>query len=254
MPRTLLKDEYWTKLLPILRDLGVYCKPNLRLIFEGILYRVRTGIPWRDLPEYFGKHHTVYTAYNRWSAKGIFAEALKKLSQDCDLEWVAIDGSYVRAHQHSAGASWLSEEEEHAIGMSRGGMTGKIHLAADASGNPVGIIMTAGNINDISVAPELLDNIDLAGTELVNADKGYDSDRLREQIEESGAKANIPYRQDREEKNKDMDWYLYKIKHLVENTFCRLKHFRAIASRYDKLKRNFHSTVLLGCIVMWLPL
>ncbi len=104
----------------------------------------------------------------------------------------AIDGSYVRAHQHSAGPSALSEEEEHAIGMSRGGMTGKIHLAADASGNPVGIIMTAGNINDISVAPELLDNINLAGTELVNADKDYDSDRFREQIEESGAKTNIP--------------------------------------------------------------
>ncbi|QRQ83122.1 transposase [Paralysiella testudinis] len=61
MPRTLLKDEHWTKLLPILRDLGIYSKPNLRRILEGILYRIRTGIPWRDLPEYFGKYHTVYT-------------------------------------------------------------------------------------------------------------------------------------------------------------------------------------------------
>ena len=64
MPRTLLKDEHWTKLLPILRDLGIYSKPNLRRILEGILYRIRTGIPWRDLPEYFGKYHTVYPALN----------------------------------------------------------------------------------------------------------------------------------------------------------------------------------------------
>ena len=254
MPRTLLKDEHWTKLLPILRDLGIYSKPNLRRILEGILYRIRTGIPWRDLPEYFGKYHTVYTAYNRWSEKGIFTAILKQLSQESDLEWVAIDGSYIRAHQHCAAASALSAQEDHAIGMSRGGRTSKIHLAVDAAGNPIEVIVTAGNIHDVTVAPELLDNINLAETELVNADKGYDSDRLREQIEQSGAKANIPYKSKREEKNKDMDWYLYKIRHLVENAFCRLKHFRAIASRYDKLKRNFHSTVLLGCIVMWLPL
>ena len=55
-------------------------------------------------------------------------------------------------------------------------------------------------------------------------------------------------------KNKDMDWYLYKIRHLVENTFARLKHYRSIATRYDKLKRNYLSMVLLGCIMVWLPL
>ena len=49
-------------------------------------------------------------------------------------------------------------------------------------------------------------------------------------------------------------WYLYKIRHLVENAFARLKHYRAIATRYDKLKRNYLSTVLLGCIMVWLPL
>ena len=59
---------------------------------------------------------------------------------------------------------------------------------------------------------------------------------------------------DWEEKNRDMDWYLYKIRHLVENAFARLKHYRAIATRYDKLKRNYLSTVLLGCIMVWLPL
>ncbi len=51
-----------------------------------------------------------------------------------------------------------------------------------------------------------------------------------------------------------MDWYLYKIRHLVENTFARLKHFRGIATRYDKLKRNYENSVALACIFIWLPL
>ena len=165
-----------------------------------------------------------------------------------------MDGSHIRAHQHSAGAATYSGEDEHAIGMSRGGMTSKIHLMVDACGNPLEVIITAGNINDISVAPELIAAIDLAETQAVIADKGYDSDKLRAQIEEEGSQANIPYKRDREEKNKDMDWYLYKIRHLVENTFARLKHYRAIATRYDKLKRNYLSMVLLGCIMVWLPL
>ena len=124
----------------------------------------------------------------------------------------------------------------------------------DACGNPLEVIVTAGNINDVSVAPELIAAVDLAETDVVSADKGYDSDKLRAQIEQGGSKANIPCKRDREEKNKDMDWYLYKIRHLVENTFARLKHQRAIATRYDKLKRNYLSTVLLGCIMVWLPL
>ena len=81
-----------------------------------------------------------------------------------------------------------------------------------------------GNVNDVSIAPELIAAVDLAETEVVSADKGYDSDKLRAQIEEEGSKANIPYKRDREEKNRDMDWYLYKIRHLVENAFARLKH------------------------------
>ena len=124
----------------------------------------------------------------------------------------------------------------------------------DACGNPLEVIITAGNVNDVSVAPELIAVLDLEETETVSADKGYDSDRLRVQIEERGSKANIPYKRDREEKNKDMDWYLYKISHLIDNTFARLKHYRAIATRYDKLKRNYLSMVLLRCIMVWLPL
>jgi len=215
---------------------------------------MRTGCPWRDLPAAFGKFQTVYKYFNRLSKQGIFQGFFKKLSADADKKWVMMDDSYVRTHQHAAGAAVCSGEDDHAIGIGRGGMTSKIHLMVDACGNLLEIIITTGKVNDVSVAPELIAAVDLGETEAVSADKGYDSDKLRAQIEEEGSKANIPYKRDREEKNKDMDWYLYKIRHLVENAFVRLKHYRAIATRYDKLKRNYLSTVLLGCIMVWLPL
>ena len=215
---------------------------------------MRTGCPWRDLPAAFGKFQTVYKYFNRLSKQGIFQGFFKKLSADADKKWVMMDDSYVRTHQHAAGAAVCSGEDDHAIGIGRGGMTSKIHLMVDACGNLLEIIITTGKVNDVSVAPELIAAVDLGETEAVSADKGYDSDKLRAQIEEEGSKANIPYKRDREEKNKDIDWYLYKIRHLVENAFARLKHYRAIATRYDKLKRNYLSTVLLGCIMVWLPL
>ena len=215
---------------------------------------MRTGCPWRDLPAAFGKFQTVYKYFNRLSKQGIFQGFFKKLSADADKKWVMMDGSYVRTHQHAAGAAVCSGEDDHAIGIGRGGTTSKIHLMVAACGTLLEIIITTGKVNDVSVAPELIAAVDLGETEAVSADKGYDSDKLRAQIEEEGSKANIPYKRDREEKNKDMDWYLYKIRHLVENAFARLKHYRAIATRYDKLKRNYLSTVLLGCIMVWLPL
>ena len=101
MPLTLLTDELWSKLLIILLELGLYDKSNLRRTIEGILYRMRTGCPWRDLPASFGKFQAVYNCFNRWSKKGIIQEIFKKLSTDTDKEWLMMDDSHIRAHQHS---------------------------------------------------------------------------------------------------------------------------------------------------------
>ena len=181
MPRTLLTDELWSKLLAILLEFNLYDKPNLRRTIEGILYRMRTGCPWRNIPATFGKFPTIYSCFNRWSKKGIFQKILKRLSADADKEWLMMDGSYIRAHQHAAGAAACSGEDDHAIGISRGGTTSKMHLM----------------VNDVSDSPELIAAVDLGGTEAVSADKGYDSDKLRAQIEEEGSKANIPYKRER---------------------------------------------------------
>jgi transposase len=249
MPRLMLTDEHWSKLRKILRAEGIYDKPTLRLMVEGMLYRLRTGCPWRDLPEYFGRWNSIYKKFNAWSARCKWGNIFKKLVIAPDLEWEFIDGSYVKAHQHSAGAVG---EASQAIGKSRAGNTTKIHLAVDSYGLPIEFVITGGETHDSKAASDLIEQ--LPPTEAIIADKGYDSEAIREQIEKKGARAVIPRKSNSVIGNDGMDWTLYRYRHLVENAFARLKQFRALATRYDKLKRIYESTVAMACGFLWLPM
>jgi len=82
---------------------GVTARDN-RLFVEAVLYRYRSGIPWRDLPERFGDFRVVHLRHSRWSKSGGWERVFKTLSQDPDNEYVMIDSTIVRAHQHSSGA------------------------------------------------------------------------------------------------------------------------------------------------------
>ena len=86
------------------------------------------------------------------------------------------------------------------------------------------------------------------------ADKGYDGGKIREQIKKKGAKAVIPRKSNSVIGNASMDWSLYRHRHLVENAFARLKHFRGLATRYDKLKRSYQSVIAMACGFLWLPM
>jgi len=248
MPRLLLSDEHWSKLQTILRHKTIYNKPDLRMTVEGMLYRMRTGCPWRDLPKAFGCWNRVYKRFSAWSAAGKWLKIFKALVVEPDLEWAFLDGSYAKAHQHSAGAASGADE---AIGKSRAGNTSKIHLAVDAHGLPVEFEITGGQINDCTVAPSLIAR--LQDAESIIADKGYDSERIRAAITAQGARVVIPRKRNSIKGNADLDRGLYRYRHLVENAFARLKQYRAVASRFDKLKRNYESVVAMACTILWLP-
>ncbi|MDM1302727.1 IS5 family transposase, partial [Acinetobacter indicus] len=186
MPRTMLTDQHWSKLENIFRNFRIYLKQNLRNFIEAILYRIRTGCPWRDLPAAFGKPNSIFKKFSRWSKDNKLLKIFKLISSDADLEWVFIDASHVRAHQHATGI------KDQAISKSIGGNSSKIHLAVDSHGNPVQFLIEDGTTHDVKVAPKLVNNIDLHETEILCADKGYDSESLREQIEKTGTQANIP--------------------------------------------------------------
>ena len=111
-----------------------------------------------------------------------------------------------------------------------------------------------GTTHDVKVAPDLLDKVDLSDTEVLCADKGYDSDALRAHIEQAGTHNNIPRKRNTKSSNDHMDWDLYKTRHLVENAFAKLKQYRAVATRFDKLKQSYENTVALACAYIWLKL
>ncbi len=210
---------------------------------------MRTGIQWRDLPERFGRWNSVFRRFNLWSKKGVLQKLFQSISSDNDPEWLFIDGSIVKAHQDSSGAASSSDE---AIGKSRGGSTTKIHLAVDSGGLPVYFEISGGQINDIVHAQSLVSAAPKSCS--VTADKGYDSDNFRAFIKANGSIANIPRKENSKAGNGHMDWCLYKYRHLVENAFLRIKRFRGIATRYDKLARNYASNVALAFVIMWLPM
>ncbi len=246
----MLTDERWQTLSRLMYQSGrIYNKPEHRMTLEGILYRMRTGCPWRDLPREFGQWSSVFRRFNLWSKKGILEALFKALSRCTDTQWLFIDGSIVKAHQHSAGAA---SEECEAIGKSRGGNSTKIHLAVGSYGLPVHAQLSGGQVNDVVHAQSLIEGAPAA--EIVIADKGYDSEALRNEVESHGAKPVIPRRKHSRAGNQDMDWCLYRYRHLVENAFARIKHFRAIATRYDKLERNYYSMLMLAFTIMWLPM
>ena len=107
MKRYGLRNDQWARIKELLpgkeRDPGATAKDN-RLFVEAVLYRYRAGIAWRDLPERFGDFRVIHTRHTRWSGTGVWERVFKVLAEDADNEYVSIDSTIVRAHQHSAGA------------------------------------------------------------------------------------------------------------------------------------------------------
>ena len=107
MDRTQLSDAQYEKIAPLLPgksgDPGRTAADN-RLFVEAVLWIVRTGAPWRDLPICFGCWNTAFRRFRRWSRKGIFEKIFNALSGDSDFEYAIVDGTIVRVHQHGTGA------------------------------------------------------------------------------------------------------------------------------------------------------
>ncbi len=103
----MLKDEQWERVAPLLPgkagDPGRTGSDN-RLFLEAVLWMVRTGAPWRDLPERFGSWNTVFRRFRRWAQAGVVERLFQSLSGDPDFEYALIDGTIIRVHQHGTGA------------------------------------------------------------------------------------------------------------------------------------------------------
>lgn len=105
--RLVLSDEQWNRISSLIigrpDQRGSTGRDN-RMFVEGVLWIVRTGAPWRDLPEVFGEWNSVFRRFSRWSEKGVWSGIFEALSDDPDFEYLIIDSTIIRAHQHASGA------------------------------------------------------------------------------------------------------------------------------------------------------
>ena len=139
------------------------------------------------------------------------------------------------------------KDQDQAIGRSRGGLSTKIHALVDALGNPLAFLLTGGQARDLAGADALLPH--MAAGRLI-ADKAFDADaRVLEPLAQAGKSAVIPPRPNRVTP-REFDRHLYKERHLIENFFCKLKQFRAIATRYDKTARNLLAAIHLAAAII----
>ena len=139
-------------------------------------------------------------------------------------------------------------EQKQAVGRSRGGRNTKIHALADAKGRLIAILLTGGEAHDCPVAERLIRRVKPPKRML--GDKAYDSAELREELDERGTRPVIPNRSNRKQPYR-FSKCLYKLRWRIESAFNRLKDYRRIATRYDRLARNYLASVCLAAALVW---
>ncbi|HST93018.1 MAG TPA: IS5 family transposase [Brevundimonas sp.] len=247
-----LRDDQWERIKDFVPG-GTRGKrgprTDNRRFLDALLWMARSGGRWRDLPERLGDYRSVKRRYYRWIEMGVLDAMLSVLARDADLEWLMIDSTIVRAHQHAAGARReKGGPDAQGLGRSRGGLSTKIHAATEALGLPVRLIGSPGQNNDITVAHDLVEGFDAKAT---IADKGYDADHFCDGLAETGTEIVIPPKRNRKIQ-RSYDVELYKERNRIERFFARLKQYRRVATRYDKLLANFMGFVKIAAIAIWL--
>lgn len=166
------------------------CPSKNRPIINGILWRLRCGAPWRDVPPKYGSWNIIYRRFRRWSETGVWEGVAVTLAEImADSGHYSIDGTTVRAHVSAAGGKGGTHRR--ALGRSRGGFTSKLHCLADALGRPIAFHLTGGEAADCRANDDLIDLPEQA-PEAFLAEKGYDADVIRAVLAERKIKAVIP--------------------------------------------------------------
>ena len=246
-----LSPEQWSRVLEFLRsqpDLYVGQESDCKRFIEAIIWMSRSGAPWRLLPSEYGKWNSVYKRFARWCEGGIWERMHQHFIDDPDMEYLIIDSTVVRAHHPLRAHPKKRRASIASLGRSRGGFSTKVHVGVDGLGNPLRFRLTAGQEHDVTQAEELIDGLN---GEYVIADRAYDSSQFIESVITSGALPVIPPRSNRKE-TRSYDEYLYRERHLVECFIGKIKHFRRIFSRFDKLANRYLGFLHFAGALIWL--
>jgi transposase len=211
-------------------------------VLNAILYVAENGCKWRALPKEFGVWHTIYTRMNRWAKTGVLTRVFERLQKEqilvMNITSVSLDSTSIKVHPDGTGAL---KKGPQAIGKSRVGWTTKLHMPAASERLAVRFFLYAGNCHD---APEDRKLLNAIGNSLgecnVLMNKAYEGDETRRLVVELGYTPVVPPKYNRLNPW-EYDKELYKRRNEVECLFRRLKGFRRVFTRYDKLDIIFLS-------------
>lgn len=211
---------------------------------EGMSYILRTGCPWRDLPDWFGPWTSVYIRFWRWSRQGVWAAMLRLLTAGQQGELHHLDASHIKVHQDGSTGGHHPTE---AIGKTKGGLNTKLTALVNSQGKALQIALAPGQRADLKA----VEAIKLPAHGRVVADKSYDSYAFRDKIFASGAKPCIPPKKNRVRR---ISWHRgwYAKRHKIENFFQRIKRLRRTGTRYDKSACSFLAFLHFAAILDWL--
>lgn len=254
-----LPDELWERIEPILERRYPPAgtgrpRADLRLVLDGVIYRMRSGVQWNRLPRRFGSDSTVHGWFQRFVADGVLVEIWAAVAAECDelgavlWEWQAADGVM--------GKSRFDGDKRGPNPTDRAKMGTKKHLLVEQDGGPLGLAVDGANVNDHKLLEPTIEAIVIERPdpeEVVQhlcLDKAYDNKASTGVCEQAGYLAHV--RRIGEEKLDQAGEKTHPARRWVaERTIAWLQKCRAILIRYDKKSENYEGLVQLACALLW---
>ncbi|MCH8247804.1 MAG: IS5 family transposase [Bacteroidetes bacterium] len=220
-------------------------------VLNAILYVAENGCKWRGLPKHFGNWHTIYTRMNRWAKAGVLDRVFTSLQKEqiirIKIEAMSIDSTIVKVHPDGTGA--LKKKGPQSIGKSRGGWTTKIHMVAADARTAITFSLSPGQAHDAPEGERLLRALKPVESNVyMIMDRAYEGDQTRQLVLELGFTPVVPPKQNRIAPW-EYDRVMYRRRNEIERLFRRLKGFRRIFSRFDKLDVMFMAFIHFALIV-----